>query len=216
MTGPRPPVHPRSMELRRVLRGQEPEIESIALVASRPVASTFQAVRIVHPTFPAEPGSLSQISALDVIEHVQDEEAWLEALADLLAPGGEILIRVPVEGIMAWLDAPNIYRYVAEFTGRGEAPHETKPTGWHRHYRRREIIGLIEGCGLRITACSRVGAPLADLPHLVGLVVGDLVLGKSDVETRLIDIRDKADRKDRARPLGKLGTRWRVTAVKPA
>jgi len=204
------------MELRRVLRGKEPEIESAVRIASCPVSSTFQAVRVVHPVFPAEPGSLLSIGALDVIEHVQDEAAWLAVLADLLEPGGEILIRVPAEGPMAWLDAPNIYRYLTEFTSRGEAPRETKPTGWHRHYRRRDLTGLVESRGLRITAISQVSAPLADVPHLLGLVAGDLIQGNRDTERRLVHARDELDRKDRTLLLGKLGARWRVSAIKPA
>lgn len=199
-----------------MLRNVEPEIESKTHRASRPESSTFQNVRAVSPTFPVEPGSLSHISALDVIEHVQDEESWLTALAKLLEPGGEILIRVPAEGPMAWLDAPNIYRYVAEFTSRGEAPHETKPTGWHRHYGRYDLTKLVEGSGLRITSFSQVGTPLADIPHLAGLIAGDLIRGKRDTERRLVQVRDTLDRKDQTQSLGKLGTRWRVIAIKPA
>lgn len=215
MTNAQAATQPQTMELRRVLRGKEPEIESIARISSRPVSSTLQAVRIANPAFPAEPGSLCHIRALDVIEHVEDEASWLKALADLLAPGGEIIVRVPAEGVLAWLDAPNIYRYVTEFTNRGESPHESKPTGWHRHYRRQELVRLFGASGLRITGLSRVGTPLADLPHLFGLVAGDLVLGKPDTETRLIQIRDRFDRQDRPRSLGPFGTRWRVSAVNP-
>lgn len=204
------------MELRRVFRGTESEIESIARTTSSGVSSTFQGVQIVNPTFPADPGSLCHICALDVIEHVQDEEAWLHALADLLRPGGEILLRLPAEGPIAWLDASNMYRYITEFTGKGEAPRETKPTGWHRHYGRHDLNRLMQCCGLRITACSRVSAPLADIPHLVGLVAGDLILGKRNTETRLIQVRDRFDRKDRTRSLGKLGARFRITAIKPS
>lgn len=203
------------MELRRVLRGDEPEIEATMFIGSTAESSTFQAVHVVTPSYPADPESQSRILALDVIEHVEDEQAWLEELTRLLAPGGEIFVRVPAEGPMAWLDAPNIYRYLTEFTDRGAAPHETKPTGWHRHYRRSDLIDLIKCRGLRITSISQENTPLPDIAQLIGLVAGDLVLGHRDTETRLIAIRDKLDRRGRGLPLGKLGTRLRVTAVKP-
>ncbi len=215
MTGSGAPSRRQTMDLRRVLCGKTPEIESTLRTATGTISSTIHEVGKGNPAFPARPGSIHRVSALDVIEHVQDEEAWLRALADLLEPGGQILIRVPAEGPVAWLDAPNIYRYVTEFTSRGEAPHETKPTGWHRHYRRDDLVRLVERSGLRVTGISRVAAPLSDIPHLLGMVAGNLVLGTSDTERRLIKARDRLDRTDRTLPLGPLGARYRVTARKP-
>ena len=171
-TAPESPASHQTMELRRVLRDKEPEIEATVWTVTGDVSRSAQAVRDIDPQFPTGPGSLGAIQALDVIEHVEDEEVWLSALADLLVPGGEIVIRVPAEGPVAWLDAPNIFRYVTEFTSRGEAPHETKPTGWHRHYRRDDVLRLMERSGLRVTGISRVAAPIADIPHLLGMVVG--------------------------------------------
>ncbi len=214
MTGPGTPLRCQTMDLHRVLRGKEPEIEAIVRSPSGTLSRTSQPVRARDPQFPVEPRSLCLIRALDVIEHVQDEEPWLSALAALLEPGGEIIIRVPTEGPVAWLDALNIYRYVTEFTSRGEAPHETEPTGWHRHYRRDDLRALVEGSGPRVTAISRVGAPLADIPHLFGMVVGDLALDNPDTERRLIAMRDRLDRADRTLPLGFLGARYRVVATR--
>ena len=214
MTPPATLVPRQAMDLRRVLRGKEPEIEAIVCTTTGAVSPATQSVRGGDPTFPTGPGSLRLIRALDVLEHVQDEEAWLKALADLLEPGGEIVVRVPAEGPVAWLDAPNIYRYVAEFTSRGEAPHETKPTGWHRHYRRRDLLALVERSGLRVTGLSRVVAPLADIPHLLGMVTGDLLLNMPDTERWLIQARDRMDRTDRTLPMGPLGARFRVTAIR--
>lgn len=214
-TAPQAPASQQTMDLRLVLRDKEPEIEATVWTVGA-LSSSTQAVRDATPNYPAGPGSLRAIRALDVIEHVQDEEVWLSALADLLVPGGEIVIRVPAEGPVAWLDAPNIYRYVTEFTSRGEAPHETRPTGWHRHYRRDDLIRLVEGSGLRVTALSRVAAPLADIPHLLGMVVGDLVLDAPDIERRLLAARDRLDRADQTLPLGPFGARFRVIATRVA
>lgn len=42
-----------------------------------------------------EPGSYDLVAVLDVIEHVEDDVAALEAIATALKPGGRILITVP-------------------------------------------------------------------------------------------------------------------------
>lgn len=213
-TAPETPASRQTMGLRRVLRDKEPEIEATVWTVTGGVSRSAQAVRDIDPQFPTGPGSLGAIQALDVIEHVEDEEAWLRALADLLVPGGEIVIRVPAEGPVAWLDAPNIYRYVTEFTSRGTAPHETKPTGWHRHYRRDDLLRLVERSGLRATGISRVAVPVADIPHLLGMVVGDFLLDAPNVERRLISARERIDRTDHTLPTGPLGARFRVVATK--
>lgn len=214
MTGSGAPLRCQTMDLHRVLRDKEPRIETIVRTTTGTLSRDTLAVRCRAPSFPVEPGSLRLIRALDVIEHVQDEEAWLTALAELLEPGGEIIVRVPTEGPVAWLDAPNMYRYVTEFTSRGEAPRETKPTGWHRHYRRDDLLALVEGSGPRVTAISRVAAPLADIPHLLGMIVGNLALDNPGTERRLIAMRDRLDRADRSLPLGPLGARYRVVATR--
>ena len=214
MTAADAPTMPQTMDLRRVLRGREPEIEAILRTGTGAMSRISHSVRDRDPVFPAGTGSLRLIRALDVIEHVQDEEAWLLALVDVLEPGGRIVIRVPAEGPVAWLDAPNIFRYVTEFTNRGEAPHETKPTGWHRHYRRDDVLRLVEQSGLRVTGMSRVAAPLADIPHLLGMVAGNLVLEAPGTERRLIEARERLDRTDRTLPLGPIGARFRITATR--
>src|SRR5688572_2370865 len=88
-----------------------------------------------------EPGkrTVTRIVAIDVLEHVVDEEARLAGMADALVEGGELVLRVPLEGPMAWLDAPNLYRYTQDTTGVGKNLEETKMKGWHRHYRLTEI-----------------------------------------------------------------------------
>lgn len=145
------------------------------------------------PRFPGGSGAFDRIVAHDVLEHVLDEEAWIAALADLLAPDGRISIRVPLESPLAWLDARNIYRYVADLTERGTAPAETKPTGWHRHYRERDLDRMLRRFGFSIVSRRREGMPGLDIPHLAGLVVGDFALGRSGTESRLVALRDRLD-----------------------
>lgn len=166
------------------------------------------------PCFPAPEGSFDRIVAHDVLEHVLDEEAWIGALARLLVPGGKVSIRVPLEGPLAWMDARNIYRYVADLAGRGTAPAETLPTGWHRHYRAEDFSQMIRGTGLAITMTRREGLPGLDIPHVTGLVVGDLVLQHPATESRLIRLRDRLDGVAGRGRAGALSTHLRVEATK--
>jgi len=166
------------------------------------------------PHFPGGSGAFDRIIAHDVLEYVLDEEAWIAALADLLGADGRISIRVPLEGPLAWLDARNIYRYVADLTERGTAPAETKPTGWHRHYRERDLDRMLRRFGLRIVSRQREGLPGLDIPHVAGLVIGDLALGRSDTESRLVALRDRLDPWVLQVRAGALSTHLRIEARK--
>ncbi len=166
------------------------------------------------PNLPAAEGSFDRIIAHDILEHVLDEEAWINALARLLAPGGAISFRVPLEGPLAWMDARNIYRYVADLSGRGLAPSETLPTGWHRHYHAHDLDRLMRRAGLSITEVRREGLPGLDIPHVAALVAGDLLLRRPAVESRLIDLRDRIDPWALRGHAGPLSTHLRIEATK--
>lgn len=167
------------------------------------------------PSFPTAP-SFDRIIAHDVLEHVLDEEAWLAALANVLAPGGTISLRVPLEGFLAWMDARNIYRYVTDLAGRGSAPGETLPTGWHRHYRERDLDRMLRRAGLTITTRQREGMPGLDILHLAALIAGDLVLQRPGTESRLIGLRDRLDERALRAHAGAFSTHLRIDATKPA
>lgn len=168
------------------------------------------------PCFPAPAGSFDRVIAHDVLEHVLDEEAWIAALANLLVPGGTISIRVPLEGPLAWMDARNIYRYVTDLAGRGTAPAETLPTGWHRHYRERDLDRLLRRAGLTICARRCEGIPGPDIPHLAGLLAGDLVFQRPGTESQLIRLRDRMDDRALRAGAGALSTHLRIDATKHA
>lgn len=155
-----------------------------------------------------------RIVAHEILEHVLDEEAWIAALASLLATGGTISIRVPLQGPLAWLDARNIYRYVTDLAGRGSAPAETLPTGWHRHYWDRDLDRALRRAGLTITGRDREGVPGLDIPHLAGLLAGDLALGRPATEARLVELRDRFDKQAFRARAGTLSTHLRIEAMK--
>jgi hypothetical protein len=157
----------------------------------------------------------SRIEALDVLEHVVDEEAWIGLFAQLLAPGGSLTVRVPLEGPVAWLDALNIMRYVQDVTGLGRQPLETKMKGWHRHYRPVGLAAMLERVGLVPTATVHSGSPHHELPHLAALAWGTIVRHDRDTELRAGERRARVEAGARAPRLGPLSTRVTITATKP-
>lgn len=99
---------------------------------------------------------------------VREEEALAEA-ARVLRPGGLLLLRVPAEGRLAWLDGFNAYRYVQETTGRGERLPEIAGVGWRRHYPREDLRQLLRPhfvvremrqSGIGLTDAARLGLNL--------------------------------------------------------
>jgi hypothetical protein len=87
--------------------------------------------------------------------------------------------------------------------------------GWQRHYRLAEVVGMLEGVGLAVTACQRSGSPLLDLLQFGGLMWGMCVRHDHDVERRLTMWRDRAEAGNDLPRLGPLSTKVTVTAVKP-
>ena len=160
--------------------------------------------------------TVTLIEAIDVLEHVVDEEAWLAAMADALAEGGELVLRVPLEGPMAWLDALNLYRYIQDTTGVGKDLEETKMKGWHRHYRLTEIERLVRASGLAITARMRTGSPHIDALHLAALGWGVLLRRERNAEERIRAWRESAALATPRARLGPMSSSVVLTARKPA
>jgi SAM-dependent methyltransferase len=141
------------------------------------------------PTLPFEDESIASVDARDILEHVQDEQTWLAELARVLMPAGELILRVPLENLMAWADALNIYRYISDTTGRGGHPRQTIPTGWHRHYAPDDIPQMLDAARFETLAVSSQGIPFEEAPQLLGLVVGNVLLQKHETERRLHRLR---------------------------
>jgi len=155
------------------------------------------------------------IMALDVLEHVVDEEAWIACFAHLLAPGGSLTIRVPVEGPVAWLDAFNVFRYVQDVTGLGKQPLETKMKGWRRHYRQADLEEMLVRAGLTPVEVTRSGSPHHEIPHLGALAWGTIVRGDRETELRAGARRKLAESGTNLPRLGPLSTKITIRAVKP-
>jgi len=167
---------------------------------------------VQHIFVPLEAESLSSIVALDVLEHVLDEPEFLRECARLLRTGGRLELRVPAEGLTGWLDALNIYRYVTDISGRGHDPEESKPTGWHRHYRNDNLVRIVCDAEFDVVSVRQTNPGLSELPHTAGLMIGDFGLGRQDTESRLSAWRRKVSAFENRIPAGPLGTRFTLVA----
>lgn len=168
------------------------------------------ATDVQHIFVPMEAGHLDSIIALDVLEHVMDEEMFLHECARLLRIGGRLELRVPAEGLVGWLDALNLYRYVTDTTNRGRDPKESDPTGWHRHYRNDELVRMVCNAGFDVVDVKQTNPGLMEIPHVVGFLIGDFGLGREETESRLFGWRRKVADFENRIPAGRLGTRFTV------
>jgi hypothetical protein len=157
---------------------------------------------------------IRSVLALDALEHVLDEEDWLAQVAAALPAGGKLLVRVPLEGPLAWMDALNIYRYTQDITGWGERLRETQTKGWHRHYTRQDVTSLLEDAGFRVERVVRHGSPLQDVVHFGQLLWGKLLRRDDGAEFAARARRDEADAGFDLPRFGRFSTKLSVWATR--
>lgn len=108
-------------------------------------------------------GTYDLIAILDVIEHIDEDEAGLKSLAGKLRPGGRILITVPA---FPWM-----------WSAHDVVNHHK------RRYTRRTLKALVAGAGLKLEMMSWFNSllfPLAAAARLAGRLTG-----KEDSDDRL-------------------------------
>jgi SAM-dependent methyltransferase len=169
---------------------------------------------VARPTFPFADGAVDRIEAIDVLEHVADEEAWLTECARVLRPGGTIAIQVPRRGVTSWFESLNIYRYTVDVLGRGKDPEETKLIGWHRQYREADLRAMLQKTGFTVVTVRSHSLGLGEIPTLLRLLVGDMLRDDRTAGKRAIDARQVIDAIDARIPAGPLSRRIHFTAVR--
>lgn len=110
-----------------VVTAVEPDAAARAHAGLRGVATVVDG-RLPHD-LPGQAGAFDLVCAFDVIEHVDDDQAAVAALADRLAPGGVLVATVPAH---AWM-----------WTGHDAAHHHK------RRYAMADFLRLFDGLQVR-------------------------------------------------------------------
>jgi hypothetical protein len=203
-------TNPDALTLVTRTQGNETRIHVLDAGNSSPPLATIP-VRQASPHLPVRPRSINQLQAYDVLEAVLDEEAWIAAIANVLAPAATASFRVPLEGPVAWLDALNLYRYTQDITGVGKHLRETQLKGWHRHYRPRELEELLSRYGLTVVTTEREGNPVLEAAQFGALVWGGMIRHSTSTEDRVRAWRERNEDQSRLVRLGPLSTRLAIT-----
>lgn len=123
-------------------------LEAVEMDAvARKLAAERGGVDVAYGKLPDEiscpPSSYDLVAAFDVVEHIEEDLAAVRAIADLLRPGGRLMITVPA---YQWL-----------WTHHDERHHH-----WRR-YRSAEVQALVEKAGLKLEKLSHFNTLLFPL-----------------------------------------------------
>lgn len=162
------------------------------------------------PKLPLASGSVDELVVHDdALSRVIDEEAWLREFARVISTGGVLRFTLPAEGMMAWLDTMNLYRYIADISKRGDEPNAALPTGWNRHYTRDHIRSLIADAGFAEPKIRSQNTARQEVGMLVGMIRNNWIKRERDAEQQLFPQFGERDPDGRS---AILTTTWAVTA----
>jgi SAM-dependent methyltransferase len=127
--------------------------------------------------FAARAGGFDVVCLMGVLEHVRDQSALLSRLRAALRSGGVLLLSVPGEHFLSWLDFgnwkfyfPRLHRFFISRT-KGEEYYRAKfvecrnglfgdievGKNEHQHFSRSELISFIENSGFNVEAIDGYG-----------------------------------------------------------
>lgn len=142
----------------------------LAQVAAR----RYARLRVISGDAAALPfadGAIDSIVILDVLEHLAQPSVALAEAARVLSPGGDLIISTPHRGLLAKLDANNLYLALRR-RWRALPPLETyddSVTGKHHHFTLEELRTAL-GPELSIVRVSYTGLGLVEGFHLAALL----------------------------------------------
>ena len=151
---------------RRVHKGESP-------IEERPLRCQLGGVIVGAPAgnLPFADGSIDHVECGTVFALARNDEGLASELGRIVRSGGTVKLRVPATGLLAGLDAFNLYRYLVDVSGRGLRPFETSDIGWRRHYGLRDMRLLLGDRGFDVVSHHRSTIGLAEAIRLAGLVL---------------------------------------------
>lgn len=110
------------------------------------------------------------VAIAGTLEHVVADDDALDEIARVLRPGGLLFVRVPQDDRLAWLDAQNLFTYLAGTSKRGEPLAGRPALRFRRHYGRDELLGELEKRELRPRIVTTEGWGLGEGLYLAMLI----------------------------------------------
>lgn len=91
------------------------------------------------------------------LEHIVADDDALDELTRVLRPGGLLFLRVPRDDRFAWLDAQNLYAYIAGTLGNARPLAGRPALKFRRHYGRDELLDELTRRGLKARIVTTEG-----------------------------------------------------------
>ena len=157
------------IEAYTIVEGSQARIDELALGGQLAAG-----VDVVHGYFEdyQPPQPLDAVEMGFVLEHVADPAQLLTRYAGFLAPGGVVAIAVP--------NARSLHRLLGERAGLLDdlyrlSEHDLA-VGHRRYFDRARLVALVEGAGLRVTACEGILLKPLTTGQLERLALGSRVM----------------------------------------
>ena len=97
------------------------------------------------------------VAVAGTLEHIVADDDALDELTRVLQPGGLLFLRVPRDDFLTWLDAQNLYTYIAGTIG-SVLPLAGRPAlRFRRHYGREELSNELAKRGLKARIVTTEG-----------------------------------------------------------
>ena len=173
------------------------DVSRQAVRGAEKTADGLEIIHLVQTTpLPFPDGAFSSITLLDVLEHLDDQEALLDELNRVLRDDGILIVTVPGRHALSFLDMgnlkfrfPTLHRW---YYSRKHSPqayqrrYVSNPDGlvgdisarkrWHEHFTREQLAMLLDRGGFPVAAFDGAGlfARVLKIAHLTVGRMGSL------------------------------------------